>query len=177
MSVQQVVGFFSTWFLQEAVVQLDNVRILVTYANLTVLVVLIQASCTLSTNLIIGTVGLTTTAYTSTTTSHYLNEVVGRLLAGGNGLEGHYSVPVRRGGDMNYVHIGVMDKVAPVPVDGRIHVETLLRGLVGRTEMIRIGVAERYKTATVIAEKMVRGTADSAYAYHAMGNLVARCDV
>lgn len=79
--MQQVVRFFSTGLFQVAVIQLDYLRILVTYPNLAVFVILVQPSRTLCTDFIVRTVGLSTTTNTATTTSHNLNKVVRRLFS------------------------------------------------------------------------------------------------
>ena len=91
-------------------------------------------------------------------------------------LNRHKSMPMGRSGDMDYIHIGIMNQVPPVMIRLKFCAEPLLTLLKSVVEVLLVNVADSDKAAALIADKMEVAHADATDTDDTAGHLVARRD-
>ena len=95
------------------------------------------------------------------------------VLPGLGGLHGHDAVPVGRRGNVDNVHVGVVNQVAPVRVGLQAGSKLLHAGIQCPAQVILVHVAHSHQAATPVAGKVEAAHAYSAGAYDAPRKLVA----
>ena len=98
------------------------------------------------------------------------------ILAGPGGFHRHESVPVRRSGDMDYVHVRVMDEVAPVAVGLEFLSELFLSLGQGVVEMVLVHITNGYQAAALVADEVEVAHSDTSHSDDSAGHPVARGD-
>ena len=89
----------------------------------------------------------------------------------------HQGMPMRRSGNVNYIHIRVFNQVTEIMISLQGLVELLLAQVHRLLQMVLVYITYRYQTARFITGKVIATSTDTTYPNDTLGQLVARCDV